>query len=146
MAYLEQLKKISEGPCTLPKEQKQFADIHCLGFLGTRPGAFHKEDGLPDALLQMLDGCLAAGLYDANERALLVRLFDDDEAGVASLIEDMHARIDRCRTCQHFRRPGLSEGYCVTRGDLPAAYGLLREQPADRGAWCSAFEVARAWR
>ncbi len=45
-----------------------------------------------------------------------------------------------CRTCQHFRRPGLSGGYCNgDRPDLAHVYGAhhtLRQIPADNGKTC----------
>jgi hypothetical protein len=47
--------------------------------------------------------------------------------------------LNRCRRCSHGRRPGLSDGYCVHRQDLPLAYGHLRELPADRGARCGSL-------
>lgn len=39
-----------------------------------------------------------------------------------------------CPHCTHFRRPGLSAGYCGGREDLPPAYGEnhpLKQIPAD---------------
>lgn len=49
-----------------------------------------------------------------------------------------------CRTCAHFRRPGLSDGYCCERDDLPPAYTPghpLRKLPDDGGASCSAWRL-----
>lgn len=49
-----------------------------------------------------------------------------------------------CRTCAHFRRPGLSDGHCGGRDDLPFAYTPghpLRQLPADGGADCSAWQL-----
>ena len=48
-----------------------------------------------------------------------------------------------CPHCTHFRRPGLSAGYCGGREDLPPAYGAnhpLRQLPADKGASCKEFQ------
>jgi len=48
-----------------------------------------------------------------------------------------------CRTCRHLKRPGLSDGHCGGRDDLPAAYGPghpLRRLPDDGGAGCTAWE------
>jgi hypothetical protein len=45
----------------------------------------------------------------------------------------------QCRTCEHLRKPGLSDGYCSRREDLPLAYGEhhpLRQCPANGGASC----------
>lgn len=50
-----------------------------------------------------------------------------------------------CRTCRHLKRPGLSDGHCGGRDDLPAAYGPghpLRRLPDDRGASCATWELA----
>ncbi|GEC97639.1 hypothetical protein ZRA01_37120 [Zoogloea ramigera] len=49
-----------------------------------------------------------------------------------------------CRTCAHFRRPGLSDGYCCERDDLPPAYTPghpLRKLPDDGGASCTAWRL-----
>lgn len=50
-----------------------------------------------------------------------------------------------CRTCGHLKRPGLSDGHCGGRDDLPAAYGPghpLRRLPDDGGASCATWELA----
>lgn len=47
-----------------------------------------------------------------------------------------------CQTCTHRRRPGLSDGYCGERADLPPAYTSghpLNQLPADGGASCTAW-------
>ena len=47
-----------------------------------------------------------------------------------------------CRTCANLRRPGLTDGYCAAREDLPLAYGErhpLHALPADGGASCSCW-------
>ena len=49
-----------------------------------------------------------------------------------------------CRTCTHRRRPGLSDGYCGERADLPPAYTHghpLRKLPDDGGASCPAWQL-----
>lgn len=51
-----------------------------------------------------------------------------------------------CRTCRHLRRPGLSDGHCGERDDLPPAYTAghpLRRLPDDRGAGCTTWEESR---
>lgn len=58
---------------------------------------------------------------------------------------DVHARpvppgAPRCDECQGYLRPGLVGRYCGRRGDLPIAYGRLRNLPADGGASCLVFE------
>jgi len=47
-----------------------------------------------------------------------------------------------CRTCAHLRRPGLSDGHCAGREDLPPAYTPehpLRRLPADGGEGCTSW-------
>lgn len=48
----------------------------------------------------------------------------------------------RCRRCEHFAKPGRSDGYCAARTDLPKAYGEnhpLHKLPPDLGASCDKF-------
>ena len=45
----------------------------------------------------------------------------------------------RCWDCLHFARPGLADGYCAQRVDLPHVYGFMHALPADVGACCSSF-------
>ena len=52
--------------------------------------------------------------------------------------------VKACVECQHFARPGKSEGYCGGRGDLSLAYGAnhpLRRLPADGGASCKQWRA-----
>ena len=52
--------------------------------------------------------------------------------------------IRRCQDCKHFATPGLSDGYCGQREDLPAAYGInhpLRRLPADNGESCNEYSA-----
>ncbi len=49
-----------------------------------------------------------------------------------------------CRTCRHLRRPGLSDGHCGGRDDLPPAYTAghpLRRLPDDGGTSCTTWEL-----
>ena len=50
--------------------------------------------------------------------------------------------VTACPDCQHFARPGKSDGYCGGRKDLPRAYGAghpLRRLPADNGENCAEY-------
>ncbi|MFT3804960.1 MAG: hypothetical protein QM766_27545 [Burkholderiaceae bacterium] len=50
----------------------------------------------------------------------------------------------QCRICIHLHRPGLSDGYCGRREDLPPAYGVthrLRHLPPDLGANCGEWSA-----
>lgn len=54
------------------------------------------------------------------------------------------AAVTACVECQHFARPGKSDGYCGGRDDLPPAYGAnhpLRKLPADGGASCNQWKA-----
>lgn len=71
-----------------------------------------------------------------NKAEILIALEDDRR-------DDGHETVQRCQDCIHFSAPGLSDGYCGQRDDLPPAYGInhpLRRLPDDNGANCSEFE------
>ncbi len=95
---------------------------------------------VPADLVALFDACAKAGLYDDADRAALPAMLALDAEGTRGLIEAMHSRIGRCRRCRHFRRPGLSDGYCTGRDDLPHAYGFMHRLPDDAGARCGAFD------
>lgn len=95
---------------------------------------------VPADALALFDACAKAGLYADDDRAALPAMFALDPEGARRLIEAMYERIASCKRCRHFRRPGLSDGYCTGRNDLPSAYGLLHELPDDEGRRCEAFE------
>ena len=100
-------------------------------------------DDLPPAIATMFAKCVAVGLYDEAEGAVLRAMHAADPDGTRVLVAEMHARIGRCYGCQHFSQPGLSDGYCGGREDLPHAYGPghpLRGLPVDGGATCTAFK------
>jgi len=98
---------------------------------------------VPADLAALFDACERIGLYDDQDRAALPAMLARDPEGTRGLIEAMHSRIGRCRRCLHFRRPGMSAGYCTRRDDLAPAYGLLRKLPEDGGARCDGFEEGR---
>ncbi len=53
-------------------------------------------------------------------------------------------RQTSCKTCAHLYRPGLSDGHCGGRDDLPFAYTSghpLRQLPPDGGASCNAWRL-----
>lgn len=91
-------------------------------------------------LRRLLEDCARAGIFTEAqlERAEAMRCRDDARAG--RLIRVMWSMTRRCDRCEHFRRPGLSNGYCTgDREDLVQAYALLRRLPVDRGARCRRF-------
>ena len=65
--------------------------------------------------------------------------------------ESAPAKVPRehtCRSCEHFARPGLSDGLCGGRPDLPPAFGPehpLRQLPPDHGADCHAWALHPSW-
>ena len=109
-------------------------------------------EAMPDDLLELFERCEAAGLYGPDDRASLPAMLAADVDGTRWLIERMAEQLgpapeprpaQSCRLCRHYRRPGLSDGYCShpDGGDSPA-YGLLRHLPADGGLACEVF----SWR
>lgn len=95
---------------------------------------------VPADLATLFDACELVGLCDDHDRAALPAMFALDPDGTRGLIEVMHSRIGRCRRCRHFRRPGLSDGYCVRRADLRHVYGAMRALPSDAGTHCRMFD------
>jgi hypothetical protein len=97
---------------------------------------------LPVEVAGRIDECITADLYGDQDRELLVRMYAADADATRALIDALHTRIGRCYGCQHFARPGLSDGHCGGRADLAPAYGPghpLRLLPADRWARCDHF-------
>lgn len=81
---------------------------------------------------------LAVALADPDGALLCYRTIAKDQ-GIA-VAAPVASTVKACRCCQHFARPGKSDGYCGGRDDLPLAYGAnhpLRQLPADGGASCS---------
>jgi hypothetical protein len=115
------------------------------GALAAYPAAIAAEpmpataEPVPADLATLFDACERAGLYDAADRAALPAMLALDAEGTRGLIEAAHSRIGRCRRCRHFRQPGLSDGYCTGRDDLPHVYGFMHEMAGDCGARCEAF-------
>jgi len=95
---------------------------------------------LPEDIAARMDECVAADLYDEGDRALLAVMHSTDADATRALVDATHARIGRCYVCRHFARPGLSDGYCAGRDDLPHAYGFLHALPRDKGARCDTFK------
>ncbi len=84
---------------------------------------------------------LAAALADPDGALLCYRTIAKDR--VIAIATPLAGTVKACRCCEHFARPGKSDGYCSGRGDLPLAYGVnhpLRRLPADRGATCNQWQ------
>ena len=87
---------------------------------------------------------LAAALADPDGALLCYRTIAKDRG--ISIAAPVVGTVKACRCCQHFARPGKSEGYCSGRDDLPLAYGVshpLRRLPADRGASCNQWKAEK---
>jgi hypothetical protein len=97
---------------------------------------------LPDDTDERVAQCVQAGLYGDEDRPALAAMHAADELSFHRLIAEMHARIGRCYGCKHFARPGLSDGYCASRADLPHAYGFMHFLPEGKGATCDSFKEA----
>lgn len=73
----------------------------------------------------------------ANKSSVVDELLSDPFAPEAKVIR-------RCQSCLHFFRPGMTDGHCGERDDLPHAYGPnhpLRCLPADNGESCEVWEI-----
>lgn len=92
-------------------------------------------------LQRMVADCRRARIFTETQLDRAESMVARDDVRAARLIRVMWSMTRRCDRCQHFRRPGLSDGYCVgDREDLVQAYALLRVLPDDRGARCAQFE------
>jgi len=83
---------------------------------------------------------LAAALADPDGALLCYRTIAKDQ-GIA-IAAPVVGTVKACPDCQHFARPGKSDGYCGGRKDLPRAYGAghpLRRLPADNGENCAEY-------
>jgi hypothetical protein len=96
----------------------------------------------PPTVSRLFAESVEAGPSCEAYRAVLRAMHAADTTGTRTLVESMHARIGRCYGCQHFSRPGLSDGYCGGRADLPHAYGFMHFLPAGKGATCDSFKEA----
>lgn len=104
------------------------------------PAAALHQPPVPPDIAAALERCAQVGLYSDDDRRAVRAMVALDVDATRLLIADMASRIDRCRRCAHFARPGMSDGYCTGRDDLPVVYGQMRSLPADRGAGCDHFE------
>lgn len=109
------------------------------GALAAEPVPNPDAAAIPSDVTATFEQCVKAGVCGDDERAALPGMFAIDAEATRALVAQMHDRIGRCRRCEHFRRPGLSDGYCTDRDDLAIVYGLLRVLPEDKGADCLDF-------
>jgi hypothetical protein len=86
---------------------------------------------------------LAAALADPDDALLCYRTVAKDQS--IAIAAPVVGTVKACPDCQHFARPGKSDGYCSGRDDLPLAYGSnhpLRRLPVDRGASCDQWQAS----
>jgi len=84
---------------------------------------------------------LVAALADPDGALLCYRTIASDR-GIA-IAAPVVGTVMACQCCQHYTRPGKSDGYCGGRDDLAPAYGVnhpLRRLPVNRGASCDHWE------
>jgi hypothetical protein len=121
-----------------PKKPKQPRDGGFLGSLGAPPGPFQKIEGAtaandPGRKQTVAHAAEALPDHPAPAKAHSKRAESAQKPAVPS-----------CKTCRHLRRPGLSDGHCGGRDDLPHAYTAghpLRRLPDDGGASCTTWEL-----
>lgn len=94
----------------------------------------------------------ATGTIKATGKALVINrwlpLIREHKVDIISELQAAanDAAVTACVECQHFARPGKSDGYCGGRDDLPLAYGVnhpLRKLPADGGASCDQWRAEK---
>jgi hypothetical protein len=110
------------------------------GALAAEPLAAPVPDELPSGIATLLAKCIEAGLYDEADRPVLCAMHAVEAVCAWELVAAMYSRIGRCYRCRHCKRPGLSDGYCTVRTDLPHAYGFMHVLPPCRGAQCGKFK------
>ena len=138
MSYLDRLKKsASAGAGTLQNHQNP----ESRGFVGF--------EGTPPAPFQKIEGAKAANDPGRKQPpAHAVEVLPDNPDARQSAQESARESALKpasrsCKTCRHLYRPGLSDGHCGARDDLPHAYTAghpLRRLPDDKGASCTAWD------
>lgn len=135
MGYLERLKKSANTGAGTLKNQNNPDTDGFLGSLGTPPAPFQKIEGATAAN----DPGQTRPLAHAAEA--LPKHLDTRQSAQESALKPAAS----CRTCLHLKRPGLSDGHCGGRDDLPPAYTAghpLRRLPDDGGASCTTWELS----
>jgi hypothetical protein len=163
MSYLDRLKKSANTGAGTLKNQNNPETEGFLGSLGTPPAPFQKIEGATAAndpgqkrpVAHAAEALTAWVLHFTDREPMEVWFWpvvSHDEA-LAAYPDAVAAEPIRqqepprsCRTCRHLRRPGLSDGHCGGRDDLPPAYTAghpLRRLPDDGGASCTTWEESR---
>lgn len=139
MSYLDRLKKsASAGGGTLQNHQNP-ESRGFVGFEGTPPGPFQKIEGARAANDPGQKQPLAHAAEALSDHA-------DTRQSARQNAQELAQKpaVPSCKTCRHLHRPGLSDGHCGGRDDLPPAYTPghpLRQLPEDGGASCAAWRL-----
>ncbi len=138
MSYLDRLKKSGNaGGSTLQNHQNP-ESRGFVGFEGTPPAPFQKIEGAKAANDPGQKQPLAHAAEALPEHP------DTRQSARQSAQESAQKPAPSCKTCRHLKRPGLSDGHCDGRDDLPPAYTAghpLRRLPDDGGASCTTWEL-----
>lgn len=141
MGYLERLKKSANAGAGTLKNQNNPETDGFLGSLGTPPAPFQKIEGVKAANDPGQNQPLAhaaEALPDHPAPRQSARQSAQESAEKSAL----KPAGPSCKTCRHLHRPGLSDGHCGGRDDLPHAYTAghpLRRLPDDGGANCTTW-------
>jgi hypothetical protein len=126
-----------DTPCNPPEVSEKPAWIGaCTLDTPDTPEFINGEDVAAEPVIEMSGNSLTSFWADSD-----VDRNNQPESGGGQLPPMGKA----CPDCQHFARPGKSDGYCSGRDDLPLAYGEnhpLRRLPADRGASCDQWQAS----
>ncbi len=147
MSWLARLKAENSDACTPCEELTKLPKAPSVSFVSA-PHSAHGEnspgEAAPAWLLSFPDrDPLEVHFIPAATRAEALAAYPS--ATAAAPLPKLAGEPERsCRGCRHFRRPGLSGGYCGgDRPDLSPAYGpghSLRRLPIDGGASCLNWE------
>ena len=140
MGYLERLKKSANAGAGTLKNQNNPETEGFLGSLGTPPAPFQKIEGVKAANDPGQNQPLAHAAEALSDHA-------DTRQSARQSAQELAQKpaVPSCKTCRHLHRPGLSDGHCGGRDDLPPAYTPghpLRRLPDDGGASCTTWELA----
>lgn len=140
MSYLDRLKRSANAGAGHLQNHQNPVSMGSVGFEGAPPGPFQTIEGVRAAN----DPGQKQPLAHASE-ALPDHPGTRQSAQQSALESALKSAARSCLTCRHLKRPGLSDGHCGGRDDLPPAYGPghpLRRLPDSGGASCTTWELA----
>lgn len=136
MSYLDRLKKSANAGGGTLQNHQNLETGGFVGFEGTPPGPVQKIEGsqaandpapklrpapLPNAFVVWLIRCpdrrpVEVHCWPPATRAEVLAIYPA-ATGAEPVRQQETARS--CRVCRHIARPGLSDGHCGGRNDLP---------------------------